>query len=221
IFKSYSYMFLTGGAWSRFRAMVTVTMVLKAVSLYVAELISSITDWFQTKPAWASLEVLENTDLKSTGGEEHKAKALWEKTGAVIMVEAAELSSLQSQLQELEIPLFAVVKENLSKEVDCFKKYFSGMVYVDEKRNFYGPQKRWMFLSMFLRIGVWKNIWRAHRKGFRGNLRGEGLVLGGVFVIGPGDEGILLEHREKEFGDKVNMLAVLKTVRKMRDYMAR
>lgn len=47
--------------------------------------------------------------------------------------EAAELSSLQSQLQELEIPLFAVVKENLSKEVDSFKKYFSGMVYVDEK----------------------------------------------------------------------------------------
>lgn len=41
---------------------------------------------------------------------------------------------------------------------------------------------------MFLRIGVWKNIWQAHRKGFRGNLRGEGLVLGGVFVIGPGDQ---------------------------------
>uniref|UniRef100_A0A3Q3D4S0 Peroxiredoxin-like 2A n=1 Tax=Hippocampus comes TaxID=109280 RepID=A0A3Q3D4S0_HIPCM len=92
---------------------------------------------------------------------------------------------------------------------------------VSSQRNFYGPQERWMFLSVFLRIGVWRNLWRAYRRGFRGNLRGEGLVLGGVFVIGPGDQGILLEHREKEFGDKVNMLAVLRTARKMRDEMKR
>ena len=56
------------------------------------------------------------------------------------------------------------------------------------QRNFYGPQERWMFLSMFLRVGVWRNLWRAYRRGFGGNLRGEGLVLGGVFVIGPGDQ---------------------------------
>lgn len=56
------------------------------------------------------------------------------------------------------------------------------------QRNFYGPQERWMFLSMFLRIGVWRNLWRAYRRGFGGNLRGEGFVLGGVFVIGPGDQ---------------------------------
>lgn len=50
--------------------MVTVTTVLKTVGLFVAELISSITDWFQTKPAWASLDVLEDTELKTTGGSE-------------------------------------------------------------------------------------------------------------------------------------------------------
>ncbi|KAM7385572.1 hypothetical protein PAMP_001651 [Pampus punctatissimus] len=203
--------------------MVTVTEILKAVSLFVAELISSFTDWFQTRPAWANLEVLEDTELKSTGGvhERHKAKTLWEKTGAVVMVEASELSSLKSQLQDLEVPLFAVVKQNIGKELDFFKKYFAGRVYVDQQRNFYGPQKRWMCLSMFVRVGVWKNIWRAYRRGFRGNLTGEGLVLGGVFVIGPGDQGILLEHREREFGDKVNMLAVLRTARKMREDMAK
>ena len=47
--------------------------------------------------------------------------------------EAAELSSLKSQLQDLEVPLFAVVKENLGKELDGFKKYFSGKVYVDQQ----------------------------------------------------------------------------------------
>ncbi|TNN75229.1 Redox-regulatory protein [Liparis tanakae] len=203
--------------------MVTVTTVLKAVSLFVAQLISSVADWFQSEPAWAKLEVLEETELKTTGGvhERHRAQTLWDKTGAVIMVEAAELSSLKSQLQDLEVPLFAVVKENIGKELDCFKKCFSGKVYVDQKRNFYGPKERWMFLSMFLRIGVWRSLWRAYRRGFRGNLRGEGLVLGGVFVIGPGDQGILLEHREKEFGDKVNMLAVLRTARTIQDNMAR
>lgn len=49
------------------------------------------------------------------------------------MKEATELSSLKSQLQDLEVPLFAVVKENLGKELDCFKKFFPGKVYVDQK----------------------------------------------------------------------------------------
>ncbi|XP_020785273.2 peroxiredoxin-like 2A [Boleophthalmus pectinirostris] len=206
----------------------TAGSVLKAVGLFVAHLLSSITDCFQTKAAWADLRVLQETELKTTGGvhERYKAKALWEKTGAVVMVvrrpgsllcreEAAELSSLQPQLQNVGVPLFAVVKQNIGKELDTFKKYFSGKVYVDQQRNFYGPVQRWMFLSLFLRIGVWRSLWRAYRRGFRGNLRGEGFVLGGVFVIGPEDQGILLEHREKEFGDKVNMLAVLTAVRKM------
>lgn len=50
--------------------MVTVTAVLKVLSVFVAELVSSITDWFQTKPTWAKLEVLEDTELKTTGGSE-------------------------------------------------------------------------------------------------------------------------------------------------------
>lgn len=55
-----------------YTVMVTVTTALKAVGLFVAELISSFTDWFQTKPTWANLEVLENTELKTTGGGESK-----------------------------------------------------------------------------------------------------------------------------------------------------
>lgn len=50
----------------------TVTTVLKAVSLFVAEVISSITDWFQTKPVWADLKILEDTELKTTGGGKSK-----------------------------------------------------------------------------------------------------------------------------------------------------
>lgn len=64
----YTFFVFEGGPWIKFTVMVTVTTVLKAVSLFVAEFISSITDWFQTKPAWANLEVLEETELKTTGG---------------------------------------------------------------------------------------------------------------------------------------------------------
>lgn len=50
--------------------MVTLTAVLKFLGLFIVDLISSVTDWFQTKPAWAKQELLEETELKSTGGSE-------------------------------------------------------------------------------------------------------------------------------------------------------
>ncbi len=45
-----------------------------------------------------------------------------------------------------------------------------------------------MGLLAFLRVGVWMNGLRAFRKGFMGNVLGEGFVLGGVFVIGRGQQ---------------------------------
>lgn len=129
--------------------------------------------------------------------------------------EAAGLSSLKPQLDELGVPLYAVVKEDVGTEVENFRPYFKGEVFLDEKRRFYGPRERKMGLLAFLRVGVWMNGLRAFRKGFMGNVFGEGFVLGGVFVIGQGQQGILLEHREIEFGDKVNVDHVLQAVRKI------
>ena len=43
-----------------------------------------------------------------------------------------------------------------------------------------------MGLLAFFRVGVWLNSLRAFKNGFMGNVFGEGFVLGGVFVIGPG-----------------------------------
>ncbi|CAL8298752.1 unnamed protein product [Merluccius merluccius] len=67
---------------------IVTTAALKAVGLFLAGLLSSLTDRFLAKPAWAQLEVLESTQLKTTGGihEKHKAKSLWERSGAVVMV---------------------------------------------------------------------------------------------------------------------------------------
>ncbi|KAI9541162.1 Peroxiredoxin-like 2A [Dissostichus eleginoides] len=129
--------------------------------------------------------------------------------------EAAELSSLKPQLDELGVPLYAVVKEDVGTEVQNFQPFFKGEVFLDEKRRFYGPRERKMGLLAFLRVGVWMNGLQAFKRGFMGNILGEGFVLGGVFVIGQGQQGILLEHREIEFGDKVNAEDVIRAVRRI------
>lgn len=109
----------------------------------------------------------------------------------------------------------AVVKEDIGTEVQDFRAHFAGDVYVDEKKRFYGPVPRRMGGMGFFRLGVWQNFLRARRSGYQGNMNGEGYILGGVFVIGPGDQGILLEHREQEFGDKVNTADVLQALKRI------
>lgn len=47
--------------------------------------------------------------------------------------EAAELSSLKPQLDELGVPLYAVVKEDVGTEVQNFRPYFKGEIFLDEK----------------------------------------------------------------------------------------
>uniref|UniRef100_A0A668TZF5 Peroxiredoxin-like 2A n=1 Tax=Oreochromis aureus TaxID=47969 RepID=A0A668TZF5_OREAU len=205
-----------------------VTNVVATVGGLVTGVMNFFTDRFLTPPLEATLKYLEEAELKTTKGEikTFKAKSLWEKSGAVIMAvrffinalwlqEAAELSSLKPQLDELGVPLYAVVKEDVGTEVKNFRPYFQGEVFLDEKRRFYGPRERKLGLLAFLRVGVWMNGVRAFRNGFVGNVLGEGFVLGGVFVIGQGQQGILLEHREIEFGDKVNIEDVLQAVRKI------
>uniref|UniRef100_A0AAR2JBX3 Peroxiredoxin-like 2A n=1 Tax=Pygocentrus nattereri TaxID=42514 RepID=A0AAR2JBX3_PYGNA len=129
--------------------------------------------------------------------------------------EAAELSSLRPQLDAFGVPLYAVVKENIGMEIKNFKPYFNGEIFLDEKRGFYGPRERRMGLSGFLRAGVWRSGWRAFQNGYWGNVWGEGFVLGGVYVIGPRHQGVLLEHREMEFGDKVKASDVIQAVKRI------
>lgn len=122
-----------------------------------------------------------------------------------------ELSSLQPQLAANGFSLFGVVQEK--RGVKEFQPYLNAPIYLDAERRFYGPKERWMFLSGFIRPSVWSAIFRARGKGIEGNLKGEGRLLGGVFVIGAGDKGVVLEHRESEFGDHVNVTALLEVVK--------
>ncbi|KAG8551769.1 hypothetical protein GDO81_004255 [Engystomops pustulosus] len=147
----------------------------------VAGIILANTDYFLPTTDKATVEYLEETDLKPLSDESKtfKAKDLWKKTGAVIMA---------------------------VRRPGCF---------LCREKRFYGPQRRKMMLMGFIRLGVWQNFRRAWKAGYEGNLEGEGFILGGLFVIGSGNQGILLEHREKEFGDKANLTAVLEAAKKI------
>ncbi|CAL1540618.1 unnamed protein product [Lymnaea stagnalis] len=72
-----------------------------------------------------------------------------------------------------------------------------------------------MLWSGLLRLSVISRIWNTKKKGIQGNLKGEGRILGGVFVIGSGDSGIIMEHREHEFGDYANLTQVLAAAMKI------
>lgn len=52
---------------------------------------------------------------------------------SIFLQEAADLSSLKSKLDELGVPLYAVVKELIKNEVKDFQPYFKGEIFLDEE----------------------------------------------------------------------------------------
>ena len=52
---------------------------------------------------------------------------------SIFLQEAADLSSLKSKLDELGVPLYAVVKEHIKNEVKDFQPYFKGEIFLDEE----------------------------------------------------------------------------------------
>jgi len=123
------------------------------------------------------------------------------------------LSKIQPELANLQVPLFAVLHEQLGAEE--FKNYFNGPIYLDVDKTFYGPKIRKMMLLGFLRLDTYVNIIRSRRLGTEGNLKGDGSILGAVYVIGPGDKGVVYEHREGTFGDNVNVTEVLNAAKEL------
>lgn len=67
-----------------------------------------------------------------------------------------------------------------------------------------------------LRIKGWTNLRRAQNAGYSGNLEGEGRLMGGLFVMGAGDQGVLFEYREKVWGDHADLKDVMEAVGKIK-----
>jgi len=160
-----------------------------------------------------------------SGDSVASTKALWHEHGAVVMAvrrpgwqlcrdEALALSKLEPELTRLNVPLLAVLHEKLGSEE--FQEFFKGPLFLDTDQTFFGPKKRKLFLMGFLRVDTWLNVYRSKQAGTQGNLDGDGTLLGAVYVLGPGDQGVVYEHREGTFGDDVNTNEVLQAVQQFK-----
>ena len=125
--------------------------------------------------------------------------------------EASKLSSMLPKFSEKNFSLYAVVHENLG--VEEFRSFFKGDIFLDKEKRFYGPHERHMgLLKGLLTPSVWSSAFRAYQKGVSGNLQGEGRILGGLYVIGAGNRGILLNYQEKFFGDHASEEVILNAI---------
>uniref|UniRef100_A0A3B5Q3P6 Peroxiredoxin-like 2A n=1 Tax=Xiphophorus maculatus TaxID=8083 RepID=A0A3B5Q3P6_XIPMA len=105
--------------------------------------------------------------------------------------EASELSSLKPQLEELGVPLVAVVKENVGSEIQDFRPHFASSG-LGCGRTLFGPGGLVTKVTCSVRASSWEECF-AH-----------------YYHV-----GILLEHKEKQFGDKVDTADVLKAAQKI------
>ena len=64
------------------------------------------------------------------------------------------------------VPLLAVLHERLGAQE--FAPFFSGPLYLDTTKRFYGPLERRMLVLGFLRLDTWFNIWRSKQAGTAG-----------------------------------------------------
>ncbi|MDD9139338.1 MAG: AhpC/TSA family protein [Candidatus Cardinium sp.] len=121
--------------------------------------------------------------------------------------EASRLSSLADQLNQRGIRLIGITHEII--DIDAFRPYLKGDIYYDPNKHFFGPKQRWMPLWMgFLR---WSSYVNKHQgTSIKGNLKGEGRLLGGVYLIDK--DRITFMHLERHWGDYVDIQAVQKAI---------
>lgn len=165
---------------------------------------------------------------KLTGSE------LWKDKPMVIMVvrrpgcnlcraQAKQLGDLRSQLHELGVGLAAVSHQENSAQ-DFVNLYFGkaedqqDSLYIDSTKAFYkalgqGKIRTKGLLGLFSGK-FWSNNSEANTMGTSGNLSGDYSHLGGVMLVGKGEEGVLWSFQEVEFGDKAPVQSLLRACRK-------
>lgn len=110
------------------------------------------------------------------------------------------------------VKLHAVVKEDIDTEIEDFREFFKGEIHLDEKKEFYGPHERvggMSDLMSFKMMGSYRKIKEP------GNMKGEGWVMGGVLVVGPGEQGLLYEHIEAKVAQRCDIDQVMEAVQKI------
>lgn len=165
--------------------------------------------------------------LITTKAPPMKASDLWQDKPAVILcirrpgcvmcrAEAHQLYSRKPIFDALGYQLIAVLHEQIEPEIKEFwPRYWGGMVIIDPARDFFkalwgGVLVKDKFITGFLlNSRAISNFKRARATGIEQNLRGDGQIKGGLFIIGQGRRGIAYQFVERNIGDWAPVAEVL------------
>lgn len=130
---------------------------------------------------------------------------------------ARRLSAIKPQLDAHNVRLTAIGLERLGAEEFITKGFFTGDLYIDEKKKCYQDlgYKRFNLLSVFASLVSAisrRTISGARREGIEGNFQGDGLQNGGLLIVTKGGEKVLLNHKEEVPGDHVANEDILKVL---------
>ncbi|CAN0377331.1 unnamed protein product [Laminaria digitata] len=163
------------------------------------------------------MTVTDTTAATATTGESFPAGDLWKDQPVIVFVvrrpgcalcreHAVDLSEKQSDFAAKGVKLVGVVHEKLG--VEEFSDFFkNGEIYFDEEKAFFNALgMRWEGLSSMLKPSVINNVKRVRNREVKGNLTGEGRLLGGLLVVGAGNSGVSFEHREA-VSDGIDLIA--------------
>ncbi len=136
-----------------------------------------------------------------------------------------------------EVPVYGIIKEAETSETETRlgtrefnEKYFqSNPIFIDEHRTFYkflGDRRlsvSWSYLlNPFKLFGAFRDInQRLKDKNVAGNLAGEGLVQGGILIIGPGDDANILYQYAEETGNEIPLEDFEEGLRRLEECNAR
>ncbi|GLT66441.1 hypothetical protein SLA2020_388060 [Shorea laevis] len=164
-----------------------------------------------------------------------KASELWRDKPAVLLcirrpgcimcrAEAHQLYAKKPIFDALGVQLFAVLHEHIEAEVKNFwPRYWGGSVLYDRGMEFFkalggGKLLKDKFLSGFVfNPRAIANYKRAKAMGLEQNLKGEGEIKGGLFIIGGGKSGIAYQFIERNFGDWAPTAEVIEICTKLQN----
>ncbi|KAJ9514469.1 hypothetical protein QJQ45_016199 [Haematococcus lacustris] len=133
--------------------------------------------------------------------------------------EAKRLWQLHEKAEALGISMNCVVHEWREREIEAFAPaYWPGPLYHDVDKAFYkalggGQVVKGSSLSLLNPFSsTWARIRKAQQQVSEHNLVGEGLIMGGLMVIGKGEAGVLYSHLETDLGVHADHAEVLQAM---------
>lgn len=125
---------------------------------------------------------------------------------------------IKEKLNEKGVEMVAIVHEELG--VEEFRSGFwpSDPIYLNSDLSMFAAinndrkVKKQSVLSGLFSMDMWRRVRQAKDAGVEGNLKGEGSVLGGILLIGAGQNGPKWIRTEKSFGDHASNEEILQSI---------